>query len=157
MKLTIITLLLFLITGRCNPTSVSSAERTSSDSLTIRTGTSFGMCAGYCVKDYVINGTALDLTMLSRNKAQTSPKSCQKTINQARWDSLKTMADLDAFSKQPERLGCPDCADGGAEYIELQRGDQKHRVTFEYGQTIPGFESLVSALRSQRKEFDECP
>lgn len=157
MKLAGISLLFLLIMGRCNPTSVSSAERTSSDPLTIRTGTSFGMCVGYCVKDYVINGTALDLTMLNRTRTQTSTKSCQKTIDQTRWDSLKTMADLDAFSKQPERLGCPDCADGGAEYIELQRGDQKHRVTFEYGQTIPGFESLVNALRSQRKEFDECP
>ena len=157
MKLTGIALLFFMIMGRCSSTTVSSAERTSADPLTIRTGTSFGMCAGYCVKEYVINGTAVDLTMLSRNKAQTSPKSCQKTIDQASWDSLKTLADLDAFNKQPERLGCPDCADGGAEYIELQRGDQKHRVTFEYGQTIPGFESLVDALRSQRKAFDECP
>lgn len=157
MKLTGITLLFLMILGRCGSTTVSSEERTSTDPLTIRTGTSFGMCVGYCVKEYVLNGTAVDLTMLSRNKAQASPKSCQKTIDQPTWDSLKTLADLDAFSKQPERLGCPDCADGGAEYIELQRGDQKHRVTFEYGQTIPGFESLVDALRSQRKAFDECP
>lgn len=157
MKLTSIIFLFLMIMGRCNPTRVSSGEHTSGDPLTICTGTSFGMCAGYCVKEYVINGATVDLTMFSRDKAQTSPKSCQRTIDQASRDSLNTLADLEAFSKKPERLGCPDCADGGAEYIELQRGDQKHRVTFEYGQTIPGFESLVSALRSQRKAFDECP
>lgn len=157
MKLTGITLLFLMILGRCNPTTVSSEERTSTDPLTIRTGSSFGMCVGYCVKDYVFNGTSVVLTMISRSKTQTSPKTCQKTIDQSSWDSLKTLANLDAFNKQPERLGCPDCADGGAEYIELQLGDQKHRVTFEYGQTIPGFESLVDALRSQRKAFDECP
>ena len=157
MKLTGITLLFMMILGRCSPTNVSSEERTSTDPLTIRTGSSFGMCVGYCVKDYVFNGTTIDLTMISRSKTQTSPKNCQKTIDQASWDSLKTLANLDAFRKQPERLGCPDCADGGAEYIELQLGDQKHRITFEYGQTIPGFESLVSALRNQRKAFDECP
>ena len=157
MKLIGIALLFLMILGRCNPTTVSSEERPSTDALTIRTGSSFGMCVGYCVKDYVLNGTNVDLTMISRSKTQTSPKSCQKTISQESWDSLKRLADLDAFSKQPERLGCPDCADGGAEYIELERGDQKHRVMFEYGQTIPGFESLVDALRSQRKAFDECP
>jgi hypothetical protein len=94
--------------------------------------------------------------MINRSRTQTSSKTCQTTISQESWRSLKTLANQVAFSKQPERLGCPDCADGGAEYIELQTGDQKYRITFEYGQTIPGFELLVDALRTQRNAFKEC-
>lgn len=155
MKLSVVTLLFLTILGRCTPGTIS-GERLS-DAATIRTGTSFGMCAGYCQKDYVLNGTNVTLTTSSNNNPTQYPtRTCQTTISQESWTSLKDFVNLDAFNKLPERLGCPDCADGGAEYIEIESGDQRHRVTFEYGKTIPGFESLVSNLRAQRERFDEC-
>jgi hypothetical protein len=154
MKLITITFLFLTVLGRCTPGTVA-GERLS-DTATIRTGTSFGMCAGYCQKDYVLTGINLTLTTTSRNPAQYPAKTCQTTISQESWNSLKDRVNPDTFTKLPERLGCPDCADGGAEYIEIETGGQKHRVTFEYGHTIPGFESLVSDLRSQREKFDEC-
>lgn len=158
MKLLLLSFLIALALGRCTESKVlTAADPTLTDALTIRTGTSFGMCVGYCRSDYVFNGTSVTLTQNgTRTQAQHPAKTCQTTISPAEWDALKAVADFDSFSGQPETLGCPDCADGGAEYIELQTGDRKHRVTFEPSKPIPGFEPLVDALRKRRDAFKEC-
>lgn len=139
----------------CTETAVQSVT----DTLIIRTGTSFGMCVGdKCRKDYLFTGTSGTLTHGGNSRGTPiPPKTCQKSISAADWNVLKAAVNLSTFGQQPERIGCPDCADGGAEYIELEQGDSKHRVTFPYGQTIPGFEPLVTALREQRNQFNSCP
>ena len=159
MKLFILTCLVTLMLGRCTETNiVSSAENATSDPLTIRTGTSFGMCVGYCQHDYVVNGTTVTLTQNgTRTQASSPTKTCQTTLTSADWDALKALVNIDSFSSQPETIGCPDCADGGAEYVELAMGDRKHRVTFSYNKTIPGSEALVDALRKRREAFPACP
>ncbi|MCX6213188.1 hypothetical protein [Spirosoma sp.] len=158
MKLLGICLLFLSLLGRCSPDKSVLAEPLATDGLIIRTGTSFGMCVGYCKHDYVISGTTLMLTQTSqaRTQNQNPAKTCQTTIPQAVWDTLRAAANPTLFIQKPEQLGCPDCADGGAEYIEMEANGQKHRVTFEYGATIPGFEPLVTALRAQREAFKEC-
>lgn len=102
-----------------------------------------------------MNKTGVTLTQISHSPTQPV-KTCQTIISQAYWNTLKAAANVTLFSQQPETLGCPDCADGGAEYIELETRGQKHRVTFEFGKTIPGLEPLVDALRNQRNQFTEC-
>jgi len=156
MKLLFLSFLITLVLGRCTESTVLTSDTAQTDGLTIRTGTSFGMCAGYCQSDYVFNGTSVTLTQNGTRTQQAPAKTCQTTISIAEWNTLKTLANVDTFSGKSATLGCPDCADGGAEYIELQTGDQKHRVTFEYNKTIPGFEPLVNALRSRREAFKEC-
>ena len=156
MKPILLTFLITLVLGRCTETNVLK-NTAAPDILTIRTGTSFGMCVGYCQNDYTYNGTSVTLTQNgTRTQAQSPAKICQTTISPAEWDALKALANIDTFSSKTATLGCPDCADGGAEYIELQAGDRKHRVTFEYNKTIPGFEPLVDALRKNREAFKDC-
>ena len=145
--------MLTMLFGHCTTMVVQSQ---SDAALTIRTGTSFGFCRGYCRNDYTFAGTSVTLTQNS-SADRLPTKVCQTTINADTWTTLKGLADLETFSKQPATIGCPDCADGGAEYIELQTGTQTYRVTFPYGKTIPGFESIVSTLRQQRDGFKECP
>lgn len=158
MKLLLLTCLVTLALGRCTETNVTtSAENSASDPLTIRTGTSFGMCVGYCQHDYVFNGTTVTLTQNgTRTQAASPTKTCQTTITAAEWNALKALVNFDSFSTQPETIGCPDCADGGAEYIELAMGARKHRVTFSYNKTIPGSEPLVEALRKRREAYPDC-
>ncbi|AQG81494.1 hypothetical protein [Spirosoma montaniterrae] len=157
MKATLFILLTSLLFVHCSGSSSPSPD--GDKPAVIRTGTSFGMCLGIaCRKDYTFNGTSVTLTQQAggRPQPQSSPIMCDKTISAADWDALQSLANFDSFAKQPSRLGCPDCADGGAEYIELQRGDSVYRITFEFGRTIPGFEPLVEALRKQREAFDSC-
>lgn len=155
MKTTLIVLLLFALFGQCS----SSTEQTLADvdPLTIRTGSSFGMCVGNsCRKEYVFNGTSVTLVQ-SGARTQSPAQTCQRTISATEWNALKAAAaNFDAFSQQPAVIGCPDCADGGAEYIELEQGDRRHRVTFPFSKTVPGFDPLVNALRQQREQFTEC-
>ncbi len=156
MKLLLFSGLLLLTLDQCT-TKTPLAAPEATDPLTIRTGSSFGMCVGYCQRDYTLNGTTLTLTQTgTRSRDKTPTKTCQTTISPAEWVALKAAANFDTFSTKPATLGCPDCADGGAEYIELQTGDRKHRVTIEFGKTIPGFEPLVNALRREREAFPDC-
>ena len=155
MKQLFFSCLIVLLLSRCTESTVQTAANP--DALIIRTGTSFGMCVGYCQNDYVFNGTSVTLTQNgTRTQAQSPAKTCQTTLSPADWNALRALANMDAFSGKPETLGCPDCADGGAEYIELETGDRRHRVTFEFNKTIPGFEPLVDALRKQREAYKEC-
>lgn len=159
MKPIVIAVLLVIVFVRCmSNLTPQTPQDTTTDELTIRTGTSFNMCAGYCKNDYVFNGTSVTLAQGSvLPQAQVIPRGCQSTISQARWNEIKPLANLDEFSKVAAVLGCPDCTDGGAEYIEIQVNNQKHRVTFPYGKKIPGFEALVDSLRAQRNAFKNCP
>ena len=48
----------------------------------------------------------------------------------------------------PETIGCPDCADGGAEWIEIKLANgEKHKVTFEYMNAPSAFKNYISGLR----------
>lgn len=154
MKLFALTFLIALLADRCTG---SATEAVAPDTVVIRTGTSFGMCVGYCNQDYVIQGTTLTLTQRANGEPRQHPtKTCRFTLDAGVQKQLLAMINFEQFSKQPATIGCPDCADGGAEYVELQVGEQKHRVTFDYGRTIPGFEPLVDLLRQQRTQFKTC-
>ena len=53
-----------------------------------------------------------------------------------------------------EIIGCPDCADGGAEWIEITSGETSHKVTFEYNKSPDVFKSYIEILRSKLEEID---
>ena len=64
--------------------------------------------------------------------------------------------DLDTFLEMQETIGCPDCADGGAEWLELGFEDLVKRVTFEYGNEPGEFENIIPALRELMNGFNDC-
>ncbi|GAB3766213.1 hypothetical protein [Spirosoma pomorum] len=154
MKLLAIILVMALLADRCTG---SVTETVNPDNVVVRTGTSFGMCVGYCNQDYVVQGSTITLTQrINGDPRQRPTKTCQFSLDAGVQKQLLAMINLTQFKQQPATIGCPDCADGGAEYIEVQVGEQKHRVTFDYGRTIPGFEPLVDLLRQQRNQFKAC-
>ena len=65
----------------------------------------------------------------------------------AYWKQLTASVAVDSVFALPERIGCPDCADQGAEWIEIFTEGKSHRVTFEYQQNPPGLEALLRQLR----------
>jgi hypothetical protein len=154
---TILILFSLLSLVRCTDEAVSTTNP-QSETVILRSGTSFGMCIGYCVKDLEINGIQATFTKRANPIQQDRypTRTCTQTITASKAADLKALALFNEFKKQPETIGCPDCADGGAEYVEMQVGDQKHRVKFEYNKTIPGFETLIKELRTQRETFNNC-
>lgn len=122
----------------------------------VRTGTSFGMCQGFCLVDVTLAGVTKH--MLRRDPSVGTSLGCYRAPSPSVPPSAAPFdaATFEAFSKLPETLGCPDCADGGAEYLELQQRGRRHRVAFEYGKTIAGFESLLDYARQESRAFSEC-
>lgn len=138
--LIVVTILLIM---SCSATKSTQTKEISE----IRWGTSFGMCRGYCYTEYhyTAEGTRLirkgwDTTAYPETLEVFSPKPGE-------WPQLTASINLSAFDSLPERIGCPDCADGGAEWVEIITNEGSKKVTFEYGQVPEGLEQILQLLR----------
>ena len=101
----------------------------------LRTTTSFGFCGGYC-------RATLDITpdeMVYLEEARTADlPAVRRTlpVSASEWKSLVDALDRSAFERLPPTVGCPDCADGGAESLEVIGPDWQRRVTFEFAEPL---------------------
>jgi len=126
--------------------------------IEIKTGTSFGECGGYCKMEFVINSKNIIYIKSGWNKSYPEVKK-EISISPDEWSNLVGTLDVKKFNLLPEIIGCPDCADGGAEWIEIFDGKAVKKVTFEYGTSISGIDPFVKKLRDIRKnvssQFDK--
>lgn len=138
------------------PTSNSSVPTTPSTAtvIEIKTGTSFGECVGYCKAELAINSKRIVFTKNSWDPSYPEIKK-ERPILSDKWSSLIDILDLEKFLLLPETIGCPDCADGGAEWIEIFDGSTTKRVTFEYGASVPGIDPFVKKMREIRGSIPE--
>ena len=118
--------------------------------LTIKHGSSFGMCNGYCFKENTY--TPEDFIHYEKAFGRTNPKDFPEkmdsiSISPKEWEDIISKIDLEKFYAEQETIGCPDCADGGSEWIEIATTDKVYRVTFEFGQPSDGLKPIYSALR----------
>jgi len=113
----------------------------------IKYGTSFGMCAGYCKHDMVIKPNKITYNCSGWTNS-VEPITRTESLNGVGWDSIKTDFNLDAFFELPEVIGCPDCADGGAEWLEIElTTGETHKVTFEYSKEPDFIKPQIERLR----------
>ena len=109
-------------------------------------GTSFGECIGYCKHEVTIKSksatfkcSSWDVTMQTLTK--------EALISSTTSDSIYRF-NTTSFFKLPETIGCPDCADGGAEWLEIILPDgDKHKVTFEYHHEPASIKDQIIKLR----------
>lgn len=119
-------------------------------------GTSFGMCVGYCSNTILLKSRSVIYSRSGWND-DVKPIKCTEKLTQINWDSIKKTVDLDVFFSLPEIIGCPDCADGGAEWLEIENfSGKKHKVTFEYGNAPGELKKAVAALRQQYEKGIHC-
>jgi hypothetical protein len=116
-------------------------------------GSSFGMCVGYCATRLVVtpDGTAT-LTETGTRSGEIAPRVRARALTEAERAGLAAATAASRIAAT-DTLGCPDCADGGAEYVETGG----HRVTFEYGGDAGPATPLASALRAVRETFPREP
>lgn len=75
----------------------------------------------------------------------------------AKWSDLVSAINIEAFFAWEEVIGCPDCADGGAEWIEITTSTGTHKVTYEYDippNAVKPFHAKLVELKSSFKECD---
>ena len=118
-------------------------------------GTSFGMCAGYCSESILISD--FKLTFSKTKHGQTpDTKSCSKTIAEADVKAIKDLLNANQIYNLPEVIGCPDCADGGAEWISVTADGKKYKVTYDYGKPPKELEAIVAKLKALKDGFKDC-
>ena len=134
----------------------------------IKTGTYAGLCLGYCIHDFVITSEKIlysqkGLEFVSDVREKLPVKIKQIPISESKWQELTDSIDLQKFNSIPERIGCPGCADGIVEWIEISDGKKTKKIEFEPKDSIPEINELVIMLREIRNTaassittFEEC-
>ncbi|MET0554345.1 MAG: hypothetical protein ABW221_14980 [Vicinamibacteria bacterium] len=141
----------FALVGCGSPTG------SSTEAVAVTHGVSFGFClpTAYCSSRLEVSAQTAVLTYESR---QRTPFVQRRALDPAQWTKIATALDPAKLRALPEVVGCPDCADGGAESVAVTFGDgQVDSVTFEYRDDVAGIEALVDALREIRTSFDPPP
>ena len=127
------------------------------DVIQIKTGTSFGMCSGYCLSELNIIGSEADYYLNSwiEDDSVYQTVEISDVIDSSIWENMNTFIDFELFMNLDSIIGCPDCADGGAEWFEIATNDTIKRVTIEYGDSLDGLNNYIDLLRSVRYSFQE--
>ncbi|WP_460471007.1 hypothetical protein [Emticicia fontis] len=125
----------------------------------VKYGTSFGMCLGPCKKEIALVNDEAAFTVFQNGgrgiETGGDPKTYTEKLTADYITAILNSADLEALKKLDEVIGCPDCADGGAEWVEITKGDSKYKVTFPYGSDVKEIAPLLKLLREKRQYFEE--
>lgn len=123
--------------------------------ISITHGTNFGHCRGYCRKEVIFTEDKVIYSQSGVDSTATPVKIGGSNNTLKDWNKLVGPLDLKKFNNMKESYGCPDCADGGSEYIEIKTMKGTKRVTIEYGTAFPDLEPLLTELRTQRKKVEK--
>ncbi|MGN8224812.1 hypothetical protein [Gracilimonas sp. BCB1] len=123
---------------------------------TIKSGSSFNMCTGPCYQEMSVNESQAVLRVreykgeggLSELKVES-----KRAVTPQEWVEIESLVDQEALNALPKVIGCPDCADGGAEWVEIQSPGFVKKVTFEYGQPPAQIKELADRLRETRESL----
>ena len=126
----------------------------SESDIIIRSGTSYGMCIGYCVRNLDLSGTQATYYMLSYNSDKYPYKTISGEISKIEWNALVAEIDDATIQEMKDVYGCPDCADGGAEWVEIVTKTYTKKITFEVSNVPEEIEILVAKLRAIRHRFN---
>ena len=118
-------------------------------STVITSGFSFGECLGFCFQAVTCRGVFATYVMHDFGKGATVEGEARLDIGA--WQELLGAVDMQALQSLPDVIGSPDCADGGAEWIEVVRDGVGKRVTFEFGDDIPSIQPLLDVARGRRQ------
>lgn len=119
-------------------------------------GTSFGECLGYCVREVIVSGGVIFTKSGWEIGGALPDSSCEIVFIQSPLPGYLEDIEVDIFLSMDETIGCPDCTDGGAEWLELGFENETKRVTFEYMNEPNEFEDIILSLRQLMDSFNDC-
>ena len=118
-------------------------------------GYSFGECIGYCYTELLLDAEAMVLIKRSWDPEENPEMRHEEPMDPALWQRLTPLIDFDVLTTMLDRYGCPDCADGGAEWIEISQGGRHKKITFEYSDTLEPIAALLDEMRQIREQLEE--
>ena len=114
--------------------------------LTIKHGMSFGECIGYCYMETTYTKDSIKQVFKSWNNEKPDSIATQ-VMDEKIWKSMIHSIDVKEFYKLPNKMGCSDCSDGGAEWLTIETKNKKRKVEFGYGRENSTVESLLIIIR----------
>lgn len=137
------------------PVASASPSQATSSLEQIEYGLSYGFCRGYCDHRLSITAERMRLVHKAFGEPEKYPEQViEKPTPVQTWQKLNRQASFQTLQSLPERVGCPDCADGGAEWIALQQAKSSKRVTFEPQAGLPQQAELLAELRKMYQELN---
>lgn len=116
--------------------------------------TSFGMCLGYCTTRLEISpGRAVLIRQARGGRGSPENMPDQRfaaVLTPDEWDEIERLAAGANLGGLPPVIGCPDCADGGAESLTIEGSGAPQTVSFEFNATIPEAAPLLERVRALR-------
>ncbi|MCK4919937.1 MAG: hypothetical protein KAS71_02760 [Bacteroidales bacterium] len=119
-------------------------------------GTSFGECLGYCIREIVVGGDIVFTKSGWEIDGALPDSSCSMTFIMDPLPAYVEKINIEDFQNLDDVIGCPDCADGGAEWLELSIDGDLKRVTFEYMNEPNELKLIVEDLRELMDSFADC-
>jgi len=118
-------------------------------------GTSFGHCVGYCNKELLISAKKVTYVQ-KKNGNNTEERICTQPLSKEIYKQVLSQFDFKSFYLLDSVIGCPDCADGGAEWMEVKSGKNIKRVTFEFNKVPVQFQVSIAQIRKLEARIAEC-
>ncbi len=116
--------------------------------------TSFGMCVGYCTTELEITEGQAVLTRLARGGRgapdSLPPQRYSMPLTASEWQEIQRLAALADFDALPDVVGCPDCADGGAEGLTVEGASGAESVSIEFRADVREVQPLLERVRAIR-------
>ena len=122
--------------------------------------TSFGMCAGYCATRLEISEGQAILTRTNhggRGGKGLPDQQFRAVLEANEWQEIERLANTTKLDGLPAVIGCPDCADGGAESLTIVRPDGAQTISFDYGADIAQAQPLLERVRALRARMTPKP
>lgn len=132
----------------------SCEEEETGNVISISSGTSFGECMGYCVRTLEIENLSLTYTVSGYDPVNYPVLSVESTLSGGEWNTIAALVDFKELQSYEDVIGCPDCADGGAEWVQVETSEGLKKITFDYGDTLSAIQPLINHLRSLRTKYE---
>jgi len=118
--------------------------------------TSFGMCVGYCATRLEITQGQAVLERTAhggRGSHDLPPQRFTATLSDVEWQEIARLARDTKLDGLPDVIGCPDCADGGAESLTIVGPAGTKTVSFDHGAPIAQAQPLLDRVRALRAKM----
>lgn len=117
--------------------------------------TSFGMCVGYCTTRLEITEGEAVLIREARGgrgapDPSAQPQRFSTPLTPTEWQDIQRLAANTDLTTVPDTVGCPDCADGGAEGLTIESASGAESVSLEFRAELPAAQPLLDRVRALR-------
>jgi hypothetical protein len=121
----------------------------SADELVIRSGWSFGFCLENCEGTAEIRQGGATLRVSGKKEAALPQASVWGAVAAKEWEALAA-----SFQTLPDMtIGCPDCADEGREWIEVEHKGSKKRLVTSCSVLVPEAQQFQQGVRTIRSRL----